>query len=244
MALVLCALDGVPPAAIPAAYEKAMSPFAAPPWWEAVATPEDITDEADFRRTLRALLTESWTLLAPVLGGAAPAGCALFTSDDAYARIVGAFERRNCTVAVASPVEAYFLAIDDLPEGPAKQSIQQTTQPVLDALDVDYATPFDGTGLYPMQATLNHSCSPNVTLLKETVDEEADGRVVARTTADVAQGEELCNSYVDISLPLRRRRRELREYGFDCTCERCVRELAAAADKKGDKKAGKRRQLK
>ena len=32
---------------------------------------------------------------------------------------------------------------------------------------------------------------------------------------------------VDISLPVRRRRRELREYGFECDCARCVRELAA-----------------
>ena len=227
---------------VDAAYAEAMAPFAGPKWWDAVATPDEVTDEAAFRRTLRALLTESWTLLAAVVGRHAPAGCALFASVDAYATIVGAFERRNCAVQVASPVEAYFLRVDALPEGAAKAAITAVTSPLLDALDAAYATPFDGTGLFPLQATLNHSCEPNVTLLKEEGPEESDGRVVARLTRDVAEGEELCNAYVDISLPLRRRRRELREYGFECMCPRCVREAAAASEKKAsDKKAGKRR---
>ena len=52
---------------------------------------------------------------------------------------------------------------------------------------------------------------------------------------------ELCNAYVDTSLPVRRRRRELREYGFECVCPRCVREAAAASEKKASKKDGKRR---
>ena len=92
-------------------------------------------------------------------------------------------------------------------------------------------------------SNINHSCVPNVTLLKEAESaEERDGRVVARTTRDVAEGEELCNAYVDVSLPLRRRRRELREYGFECDCPRCVQELAVAAEKKAaDKKSGKKR---
>jgi uroporphyrin-III C-methyltransferase len=68
-----------------------------------------------------------------------------------------------------------------------------------------------------------------------------DGRVVARLMRDVAAGEELCNAYVDISLPVRRRRRELREYGFECDCARCERELKAADEKKATKADGKRR---
>ena len=92
---------------------------------------------------------------------------------------------------------------------------------------------------------MNHNCEPNVTLLKEESEEERDGRVVARLSRDVAHGDELCNAYVDVGLPLRRRRRELREYGFECMCARCLREAAAAAEKKAsDKKAGKQKRLK
>ena len=239
VAHVLCRLEKE--GATTEAYERAMEPFCGPPWWEAVATPDDVTDEAAFRRTLRALIAESWSLLVPALGRYAPPNCPLFTSDSAYARIVGSFEHRNCTVAVASPVEEYFLAVDATPPGPAREALTAITSPVLDALDEAYATPFDGTGLFPLQATLNHSCEPNVTLMKQTVEEESDGRVVARLSRDVAAGEELCNTYVDVSLPVRRRRRELREYGFECDCQRCVRELAAAEAKKGEKKSGKKR---
>ena len=45
----------------------------------------------------------------------------------------------------------------------------------------------------------------------------------------MSAGEELCNPYIDVSLPLAARRRELREYGFVCVCARCVREAAGAA---------------
>lgn len=241
-ALVLCRLqaEGLP------GYEAVMAHFAGPFWWDAVATPDDVTDEAAFRRTLRELLTESWSLLCTILAPHAPADCALLSTPAAYATIVGAFERRNCAVQVASPVEAFFLAVDAMPEGDAKASVSAVTAPLLDALDAAYSTPFDGIGLFPMQATLNHSCEPNVTLLKEEGPEERDGRVVARLTRDVAAGEELCNAYVDISLPVRRRRRELREYGFECDCPRCERELAAANEKKAAKasKADGKRRLK
>jgi hypothetical protein len=239
VAQVLCKLDGVPLESIQAVYAEAMIPFVGPPWWEAVATPDDVTDEIGFRRTLRQLVTESWTLLASVLGQYAPADCPLFQSPKAYATIVGAFERRNVAVQVASPVEEYFLAIDGMDEGEEKARVTALTAPVLDALDASYATAFDGIGLFPLQATMNHTCEPNVSLLKEEGEEERDGRVVARLSRDVAQGEELCNAYVDVSLPLRRRRRELREYGFECMCARCIRE--EAEKKKSSKREGKKR---
>ena len=222
-------------------YHSAMAHFDGPLWWDAVATPDDVTDEAAFRRTLRELLVESWTLLKPLLAAHAPAQCALLDTPAPYATIVGAFERRNCAVQVASPVEAYFLAVDAMPEGNAKDGVTKVTAPLLDALDAAYSTPCDGTGIFPMQATMNHSCEPNVTLLKEEGAEERDGRVVARLMRDVGAGEELCNAYVDIGLPVRRRRRELREYGFECDCARCERELKASDEKKAAKADGKRR---
>ena len=42
---------------------------------------------------------------------------------------------------VASPVENYFLEVDDLDESEQKAAITALTQPVLDALDEEYATP-------------------------------------------------------------------------------------------------------
>ena len=47
MALVFSSIEaGVPP-------EEALEPFPGPLWWDAIATPDDVTDEASFRATLR-----------------------------------------------------------------------------------------------------------------------------------------------------------------------------------------------
>ena len=211
------------------ALEAAMAPFDAPPWWDAVAFDGSSPgDEPSFRLQLRQLATDSWRLLVATLGADAPPGCALFVDVALYGVILGAFERRNCAVLVSSPVENYFLAVDDLDDGPQKEAVTAVTQPVLDALDDAYATPCEGIGLFPLQAMLNHSCEPNVSLQKGE-DDEDDGRVVATVAAPVAAGTELCNAYIDVELPLAARRRELREYGFVCVCARCVREAAAGA---------------
>lgn len=141
-------------------------------------------------------------------------------------------------------------------ESEHKRQITAITSPVLDALDEAYSTPCEGTGIFPLQATLNHSCVPNVTLLKEGEDEE-DGRVVARTSRYVAAGslalcskcqdvcghscvflpgEELCNAYCNVDLPLADRQRELREYGFVCGCPRCEQESSQPVPSEGKRR--------
>ena len=150
---------------------------------------------------MRQLATDSWRLLVATLQPDAPPGCALFVDVALYGVILGAFERRNCAVLVSSPVENYFLAVDDLDDGPQKEAVTAVTQPVLDALDDAYATPCEGIGLFPLQAMLNHSCEPNVSLQKGE-DDEDDGRVVDTVAAPVAAGTELCNAYIDVQAAL------------------------------------------
>lgn len=210
---------------------QAGSEFVGVPWWESVARPDDVPPEGEaaFRQAMRDALVQSWELLVPVLAPHAPPGLALLTAVDGYASIVGSFERRNCDMQVASPVEEYFLLVDDLEDGPQKEAITAVTQPILDALDASYDTAGEGIGLFPLQATLNHSCAPNVWLKKEEGEDEEDGRVVAVLKTDVAAGDELCNSYIDVELPFAQRQRELAEYGFVCACARCLAEKPAAS---------------
>lgn len=196
------------------------------PWWDAVARPEDIApeDDAGFRQAMRDALTQSWQLLCPLLAPHAPPDFALLASVDAYATIVGSF------VQVSSPIGEYFLLVDDLPEGAAATAaITAVTAPLLATLDAAYDTACEGIGLFPLQATLNHSCAPNVWLRKIEEEEEHDGRVVAVLKEEVRAGDELCNSYIDIELPYAQRQRELAEYGFACTCVKCVAEQTVAA---------------
>jgi hypothetical protein len=63
----------------------------------------------------------------------------------------------------------------------------------------------------------------------EEEEEEHDGRVVAVLKEEVRAGEELCNSCIAIELPYAQRQRELAEYGFACTCVKCVAEQTVAA---------------
>lgn len=63
---------------------------------------------------------------------------------------------------------------------------------------------------------LNHSCLPNV------IFGEKDNQMYFMAIRDIQKGEEICDSYIDITLPTNKRKKELKEqYGFNCHCERC-----------------------
>ena len=88
-----------------------------------------------------------------------------------------------------------------------------------------------GIGLFPAAARFNHSCRNNCTfrLLRE------GHHLVVSTTADIAQGDELCVSYVDPLMDgLSRRSRLKRFFGFDCGCGRCKGDPVGVGDAGGD----------
>lgn len=76
-----------------------------------------------------------------------------------------------------------------------------------------------GFALYPSAAFFNHSCSPN---LEKARREEA---LVITAKKDIQLGEELCINYGNLlSSNLLERRQSLKEWNFDCLCERCITE--------------------
>lgn len=81
------------------------------------------------------------------------------------------------------------------------------------------APSFEGSALFSGLHLLNHSCAPCA-----SVEFEADThRATVRALRPVRAGEELTISYCDESLPADERAAELREYCFECRCERCTR---------------------
>ena len=82
----------------------------------------------------------------------------------------------------------------------------------------------DGNGLYLIQSCMNHSCSPNAELLKES--EDKDGQVVVKAKKDICSGEQITISYIDEKNSLQERREALLDYGFICNCEKCKDEEA------------------
>lgn len=77
-----------------------------------------------------------------------------------------------------------------------------------------------GTGLFVSVARCNHSCEPNVKI----VFPGGSARLSAVALAPVAPGDELCISYILQKPDVKVRRRQLLEYGFLCSCPRCLRE--------------------
>ncbi|TDH66174.1 hypothetical protein CCR75_008466 [Bremia lactucae] len=77
----------------------------------------------------------------------------------------------------------------------------------------------EGTALFPIICTMNHSCDPNCTVM---YTQNGNGHVVA--IRDIQQGEELCICYIDIDMDVQMREANLREYKFKCFCSRCVQE--------------------
>lgn len=87
-----------------------------------------------------------------------------------------------------------------------------------------------GAGCFPKGAALNHACVPNCVLGYE-LQQGVAPRQVLRAMEDVAEGDELTHSYVDMALPTWERRAQLREgYGFDCACSSCASHDRAAVD--------------
>lgn len=78
---------------------------------------------------------------------------------------------------------------------------------------------FEGSSIFGTFSLLNHSCAPNVSL--EYLQDSNRAALVVLT--DIAEGEELCISYVDETLPDGARQAALRPYGFACDCPRCPR---------------------
>ncbi|CAO2036612.1 unnamed protein product, partial [Urochloa humidicola] len=189
-------------------------------WWECVALPEDIdsSEEDSFRQQIRDLAFESLQLLKDAIFDPE---CAPLFSLDVYGHIIGMFELNNLDLVVASPVEDYFIHIDDLPER-EKEEAEKVTGPFLDALGEDYSVPCEGTAFFPLQSCMNHSCCPNAKAFKR--DEDKDGHAVILALRPISKGEEITISYIDEDLSYEERQEQLADYGFTCACSKCQEE--------------------
>ncbi|KAJ7562290.1 hypothetical protein O6H91_03G062700 [Diphasiastrum complanatum] len=193
-------------------------------WWESIALPEDVdpAEEDVFRNQMKELAANSLGLLKKVLFMEEYA--ALF-SLEVYGYIIGMFELNNLEIVVASPVEDYFIYIDELPHD-AKCEAKKITKPALEALGEDYASYCQGTGFFAIQSCMNHSCEPNAKAFKR--DEDRDGQAVLLAIRKIEEGEEVTISYIDEHLPLEERQLMLADYGFACQCSKCLQDREAS----------------
>ncbi|KAB1209836.1 Histone-lysine N-methyltransferase ATXR2 [Morella rubra] len=191
-------------------------------WWDCIALPDDVdaSDEAAFRKQIRELAFMSLQLLKAAIFDKE---CEPLFSLEIYGHIIGMFELNNLDLVVESPVEDYFLYIDDLPYC-EKQEAEKITRPFLDALGDDYSVCCQGTAFFPLQSCMNHSCCPNARAFKR--EEDRDGQATIIALNPISKGEEVTISYVDEDLPFDERQALLADYGFKCKCPRCLEEEA------------------
>ena len=92
----------------------------------------------------------------------------------------------------------------------------------LDDLDQCF-TPMDGTAMFSLACKMNHSCSPNV-LVRYRCGWGQSRPLVLQCVAirRISIDEELCISYIQCDAPLSERQEALENYGFRCTCQKCI----------------------
>ncbi|KAL2610826.1 hypothetical protein R1flu_022518 [Riccia fluitans] len=189
-------------------------------WWEAVALPDDVDpSQGDaFREQFKELANESLTNLKEAIYDEEYSS--LFDLE-VYGQIIGMFELNNLEIVVPSPMEDYFIHIDELPLD-RRADAAKITRSFLDALGSEYATYCSGTGFFALQSCVNHSCRPNAKAFKR--DEDKDGAAILLATRNIRKGEEITISYIDENRSLEERQGMLADYGFTCSCPRCVEE--------------------
>ncbi|CAN6999790.1 unnamed protein product [Brassica rapa subsp. trilocularis] len=193
-------------------------------WWDCIALPDDVdpSDEGAFRTQIKDLACTSLELLKTAIFDKE---CEALFSLDIYGNIIGMFELNNLDLVVASPVEDYFLYIDDLPDA-EKDKAEEITRPFLDALGDEYSDCCQGTAFFPLQSCMNHSCCPNAKAFKR--EEDRDGQAVIIALRSISKNEEVTISYIDEELPYEERQALLADYGFTCKCPKCLEDSSVA----------------
>lgn len=83
-------------------------------------------------------------------------------------------------------------------------------------------------GLFTEFCRMNHSCTPNICW----VYDEPSGMMEVYAVRDIAQDEEITNSYIEIACSYQVRMKELSNWGFSCTCPACEGPDAAKHDER------------
>eukprot|EP01112_Ceratiomyxa_fruticulosa_P017696 TRINITY_DN5568_c0_g2_i1.p1 TRINITY_DN5568_c0_g2~~TRINITY_DN5568_c0_g2_i1.p1 ORF type:complete len:415 (+),score=70.45 TRINITY_DN5568_c0_g2_i1:278-1522(+) len=172
-------------------------------------------------------------------------------NPDFYSILLGMLELNDNAIGFDSPLEFYLREIEPISPAEKKQAEEILTPIIQKLEDIqneddeewedvddneelgdegededeEIETPdkvipripnFEGFGSFPTTAMMNHSCVPNC-----IVNFNGDFNAVITALRDIQPGEELLHSYIEESDPIKRRREELKVYGFVCDCIKC-----------------------
>ena len=84
-------------------------------------------------------------------------------------------------------------------------------------------TPLNGAAFYSKVCKINHSCEPNIVVTYRMTPSEGLVAVV-QALKEIKCNDELLHSYIDNTDDRETRKTALKEYGFDCHCNKCQKE--------------------
>ena len=186
---------------------------------------------AEFESSVNELADEAIQLLRAALPTAAKEYPALFDSK-LWSHILGMLDLNCMGIRVGCPIKQYIDGVNELSTDSecnvdAQNDLAELCN-LLPGVDECYC---DGTGFFSIQSIINHACDPNALSGKHV--EDSDGKIVIRAVRDIEAGEELFISYIEVELPVEVRQAQLMgTYNFECTCNRCVKELSQSSTKK------------
>jgi SET and MYND domain-containing protein 5 len=216
--------------------EAAAKPFTSlnqEPWWETIQPPDDLNlDEAQFfTQSLIGMTKTSLSLLKNSIAVSRDARFKELFTLDRYASILGAFEMNNWSITTRNPLRQYVRHIQSLPDEKQAKARLRLFGGKADGKEADKRwqrlvktsmANASGTGLFAVGCLVNHSCMPNVELSKPA--SAMDDTTVLITRRPIEVGEEIYLSYVDPKQAYMERRDALSFYGFECKCQKCLKD--------------------
>jgi hypothetical protein len=190
-------------------------------WWDSVALPDDVPEEEeeDFRSDLKELASDSLELFRRAIELDHPRMyrefIALFDLD-VWGSIIGMFELNNLSILGQGPIL-----------NPEEHGVMQGE--LLGDLSEEFEDVIvEGTGFYRLHSCMNHSCEPNCRAVLPRDNTEYN-KAIIETIREVEAGEELTVSYIEENETYDERQKQLRDYGFTCTCAACMRDKVVTA---------------
>lgn len=197
---------------------RPFSTFQSAEWWQVANGNSSVESQADFERDLKELTSTAVHLLQQT-GIARVAAISSLLTVPIFSHLAGAVELNCLGISLRSPLSDYLLAVESAGTSIAPDQ-KAALQVLLDAIPQDEPDPpLKGFGLYALQGSMNHSCSPLLTLREDACDLSATITLTANVA--ISAGQELTVNYLEEGLSLQERRLGLQEYGFVCSCSLC-----------------------
>ena len=205
---------------------QSLSPFAAlcrVPFWDLSDEGMDKTEEE--KEEVRNECDTSRRLLLSVLSATASVRASSWLTLEAYGGLLGAIRRNAILVELSHPLRDLLPMLSEWRQvQPASSAEGKAVGAMLDALPRPLPECL-WSAVYPRISCVNHSCRPSCEV--QWFDESHGGTLVA--TRNIRKGEELYISYIPETVQadsVHARRASLRDYGFECDCDKCTTEAA------------------